>query len=170
MLASPRDCNKTINFVNESHLLIWGKTTVKTYTTTAREPSIYTANISKNSNAPFMLWLLKVKIEQGQFCESHYKPFFTIIGINLHYAWVDTMQGYFGGACPLDLKFVLLGPFWDLGALFKIWGPFLSFLGTFLKSMHLRQNFQTMTLYFLSSSQSEIFFQTLNCAVVSKLF
>ena len=34
--------NKTINFVNESHLLIWGKTTVKTYTTTAREPSIYT--------------------------------------------------------------------------------------------------------------------------------
>ena len=30
------------NFVNESHLFTQGKTIVKTYTTTAREPSIYT--------------------------------------------------------------------------------------------------------------------------------
>ena len=34
--------NKMINFANESHLLIWGKTTVKTHTTTAWEPSIHT--------------------------------------------------------------------------------------------------------------------------------
>ena len=29
------------NFVNESHLFTQGKTIVKTYTTTAREPSLY---------------------------------------------------------------------------------------------------------------------------------